>query len=133
MPSSHSQVIFFLLGLEVFQFVRKAYRFHQSTWQKLGAIGMVLIYALASVQVAYSRVYLGYHDLSQVLAGAAAGVFAAAICFAFTAFAAGYFPAWQRSSIGRLLRLKNTWAINDNLLFEYNNTLSEVSNSRKIK
>ena len=133
MPSSHSQVIFFLLGLEVFQLVRKAYSIRKKTWQKLGGVGMGLVYALASVLVAYSRVYLGYHDLSQVLAGAAAGMSAAVMCFAVTAFAAGYFPAWQRSSVGKLLRLKDTWAINDNLLFEYNNTLSKVSKSSKIK
>ena len=88
---------------------------------------MVLTYISASILVAYSRVYLGYHDVPQVLAGAAAGSSAAALCFAVTYFAAEHFPAWQRSTIGRCLRLKDTWAINDNLLFEYNSTLSDSS------
>lgn len=130
MPSSHSQVTFFLLTLEVFQLVRKTHKFHWDRWQRLAQHGMVLCYTAASVLVAYSRVYLGYHDLPQVLAGAAAGTAVAAVCFTLTSCAAKHFPAWQQSTIGRSLKLKDTWAIDDTLLFEYNNTLS--NKSRKL-
>ena len=129
MPSSHSQVIFFLAALEVFQLMRKMYTFRQDRWQRLQQLGMMFCYTSASILVAYSRVYLGYHDIPQVLAGAAAGISVAAVCFAVTSFAAKNFPYWQQSTVGRLIRLKDTWVINDILLFEYNNTLS--NNSRK--
>ena len=127
MPSSHSQVIFFLAALEVFQLMRKVYAFRQERWQRLEQLGTVFCYTAASVLVAYSRVYLGYHDVPQILAGAAAGITVAAACFAVTCFAAKNFQSWQQSTIGRLLRLKDTWVIDDVLLFEYNNTLSNKS------
>lgn len=127
MPSSHSQVIFFLVALEVFQVIRKSYSFHQERWQRLEQFCTVFFCSSASVLVAFSRVYLGYHDIPQVLAGAAAGISCAAVCFAVTSCAAKQFPAWQRSTVGRVLRLKDTWVINDNLLFEYNNTVSNSS------
>ena len=92
---------------------------------------MLLVYVSASILVAYSRVYLGYHDIPQVLAGAAAGLTAAAICSAFTCYAARFFPGWQQSNVGRLLRMKDTWAINDNLLFEYNNALARTLQKSK--
>ena len=127
MPSSHSQVTFFLLTLEIFQLVHKTHRFRWDSWQRLAQLGMVLCYTAASILVAYSRVYLGYHDLPQVLAGAAAGITMATVWFTIILCAAKHFPAWQRSAVGRLLKLKDTWAINDTLLFEYNNTLSSKS------
>ena len=127
MPSSHSQVIFFLAALEMFQLMRKVYTFHQDRWQRLQQLGAVFCYTSASVLVAYSRVYLGYHDIPQVLAGAAAGISVAALCFAVTSFAAKNFTYCQRSTVGRTLRLKDTWPIDDILLFEYKNTLSNKS------
>ena len=131
MPSSHSQVMFFLAAVEVFQLMRKVYTFRQDRWQRLEQLGTVFCYTSAAILVAYSRVYLGYHDIPQVLAGAAAGIFVAAMCFAVTAFAAKKFPSWQQSTVGRLLKLKDTWVIDDILLFEYINTLS--NNSRKLQ
>ena len=127
MPSSHSQVILFLVALEVFQIIRKWYSFRQERWQQFEQLCTVFFCTSASVLVAFSRVYLGYHDIPQVLAGAAAGISCAAMCFTVTCCAAKQFPVWQRSTIGRLLRLKDTWWINDNLLFEYNNTVSNSS------
>lgn len=131
MPSSHSQVTFFFMTLEVVQLIRKAHRFRWDSWQRLAQLGMVLLYTTSSILVAYSRVYLGYHDLLQVLAGAVTGAVVAAVCFILTSRAARNFPAWQRSTIGRLLKFKDTWPIDDALLFEYNNTLS--SKFRKSK
>ena len=127
MPSSHSQVIFFLLGLELLQACRKSQLFQQDSWQRLGQLSNIFAYTIASLLVAYSRVYLGYHDLPQVLAGAAAGLFMAVVCFVVLCMAARHFPAWQQTRLGQLFRVKDTWCINDVLLFEYNNTLSKVT------
>jgi len=127
MPSSHCQVMFFLLGLELLQVCRKSYKLRQDSWQCLGQLSTTFAYSTASLLVAYSRVYLGYHDLLQVLAGAAAGLFMAAVCFGLTSLIAGYFPAWQQLQMGKLFRIKDTWHINDVLLFEYNNTVKTGS------
>ena len=98
---------------------------HQDSWQQLCQLIKIVVYAAASILVAYSRVYLGYHDLPQVIAGATAGLSVAVICFAVTCCAARYFPAWQQLKIAKLFRIKDTWTINDVLLFEYVNTLSQ--------
>ena len=129
MPSSHSQVIFFLLGLELLQLCRKACYHQQSSWQRLCKLCMTALYVAACILVAYSRIYLGYHDLQQVLAGAAAGVLVASACFAVTCVTARQFPALQKSRLGQLFRIKDTWPINDILLFEYDATL--VKKTRK--
>lgn len=131
MPSSHCQVIFFLLGLELLQTCRKARCFPQSSWQRLCQLMMTLLYISASLLVAYSRVYLGYHDLPQVLAGAAAGLLVAATCVAATCLAATHFDALQRSLLGQLFRIKDTWAINDVLLLEYEMALAHKA--KKLK
>ena len=127
MPSSHCQVVFFLLGLELLQVCRKSYKFRQDSRQCLGQLSTTFVYSTASLLVAYSRVYLGYHDLPQVLAGAAAGLFLSAVCFALTSLLAEHFPAWQQLRFGKLFRVKNTWHINDVLLFEYNNAVNSGS------
>lgn len=119
------------MALEVFQLMRKLYTFRQDRWQRLQELGLVFCYTSASILVAYSRVYLGYHDLPQVLAGAALGISVAAVCFAVTYFVAKNFPSWQQSTVGRLLRLKDSWVIDDILLFEYNNSLA--NNSKKFQ
>ena len=127
MPSSHCQVVFFLLGLELLQVCRKSYKFRHDSWQCLGQLSTTLVYSTASLLVAYSRVYLGYHDLPQVLAGAAAGLCLSAVCFALTSLLAEHFPAWQQLRLGKLFRVKDTWHINDVLLFEYNNAVNSGS------
>ncbi len=116
--------MFFLLGLELIQVCRKSYKFRQDSWQCLGQLSTAFAYSTASLLVAYSRVYLGYHDLPQVLAGAAAGLCMSAVCFGLASLMAGYFPAWQQLRLGKLFRVKDTWHINDVLLFEYNNTVN---------
>ena len=119
--------MFFLLGLELLQVCRKSYKFRQDSRQCLGQLSTTFVYSTASLLVAYSRVYLGYHDLPQVLAGAAAGLFLSAVCFALTSLLAEHFPAWQQLRFGKLFRVKNTWHINDVLLFEYNNAVNSGS------
>lgn len=129
MPSSHCQVIFYLLGLELLRSCHRSFVCHQNSWQLFSQLSLLVIYTAASVMVAYSRVYLGYHDVAQVVAGAAAGLSVAAACFAVTCIAARCFPTWQRLHLARLLRIKDTWPINDVLLFEYDNTLTKSKKS----
>ena len=127
MPSSHCQVIFYLLGLELLQGCRRLYMFRQDSWQRLGQLSMAVVYAAACFLVAYSRVYLGYHDVLQVVAGAAAGLCVAIAVFAIVCIAARHFPAWQHTPVARLFRIKDTWHISDVLQFEYHSTIDNKS------
>ena len=120
MPSSHAQIIFFAFGIFVFQLFHHQRAVTKDTMQHLGWAVKSIAFLGVSFLVAYSRVYLGYHTVLQVAAGAAAGLLMAALWWSITAGIAQHFVKLQRSGLGRLFRLKDTWQIPDVLLFEQN-------------
>lgn len=68
----------------------------------------------------YSRVYLGYHTVAQVFAGAALGVFLGAVWFwVVNSVLYPYFPAIEESAFGRCFYVKDTSHIPHVLKFEY--------------
>lgn len=101
MPSSHAQLAAFVATMMTLQYVRRREEFRVfCKWNKRGASGraghadamtaalVVLAWPLAWI-VGISRVYLGYHSVEQVVAGACVGcVFGAAyhelVCLAAT-------------------------------------------------
>ncbi|VAI07162.1 unnamed protein product [Triticum turgidum subsp. durum] len=69
-----------------------------------------------------SRVYLGYHTVPQVFAGAVVGLVFGAIWYWFAnTILAQYFPMIEESAIGRWFYIKDTSHIQDVLKFEYDN------------
>lgn len=122
MPSSHAQIIFYAFSVFMLQLIRHhRANLHSTFWQLEWGI-KALVYLAISVSVAYSRVYLGYHTVLQVVAGSAAGAVMAALCIAVAAHLAHIYTPIQQSVFGKLLRLKNTWHIPDVLLHEYTNS-----------
>ncbi|KAK9068463.1 hypothetical protein SSX86_012577 [Deinandra increscens subsp. villosa] len=116
-PSSHSQYMFFF-----------ATYFTLMTYKKLGIIlrrqiwvaGFV-VWPLALLTM-YSRVYLGYHTVAQVFAGASLGIFLGCVWFwVVNSRIKRVFLAIEESSIGRLLYIKDTSHIPNLLEFEYEN------------
>ncbi|KAG1371583.1 lipid phosphate phosphatase gamma [Cocos nucifera] len=117
-PSSHSQYMFFfatyvtLLGYK-------------------GLVGVTssrsrLFFAVLpwppAVLTLYSRVYLGYHTVTQVFAGATLGlVLGVGWFWIVNGMLVEYFPAIEESAIGRFLYIKDTSHIPDVLQFEYDN------------
>ena len=70
----------------------------------------------------YSRVYLGYHTVAQVFAGATLGILVGAAWFwVVNSVLFCYFPAIEESALGRYFCLKDTSHIPDVLKFEYDN------------
>lgn len=70
----------------------------------------------------FSRVYLGYHTVSQVFAGAALGIFLGAAWFRIVNLGIiYYFPAIEESLFGRMFYVKDTSHIPNVLKFEYDN------------
>ncbi|XP_072975306.1 lipid phosphate phosphatase gamma [Typha angustifolia] len=112
-PSSHSQYMFFFATFLTLLALKKSSRgrlfFSSITWP----------FAILTM---YSRVYLGYHSLAQVYAGAAVGIVFGAVWYWITnAVLVEYFPAIEESAIGRLLYIKDTSHIPNVLKFEYDN------------
>ncbi|KAJ0978223.1 hypothetical protein J5N97_013697 [Dioscorea zingiberensis] len=70
----------------------------------------------------YSRVYLGYHTVAQVFAGAGLGLLLGAVWFwVVNSILVDYFPAIEESWIGQLLYIKDSSHIENVLKFEYDN------------
>ncbi|KAK4749339.1 hypothetical protein SAY87_026788 [Trapa incisa] len=108
-PSSHCQYMFFF-----------AVYFTLLTWRSRWAAALVS-WVLA-VLTMLSRVYLGYHSISQVFAGAALGIILGAIWFRIVnSGLVTYFPAMEESLFGRMFYVKDTSHIHNVLKFEYDN------------
>ncbi|EPS61783.1 hypothetical protein M569_13007 [Genlisea aurea] len=116
-PSSHSQYMFFLA---IYCTLLTHYRMG-ILFRKQWAIVVLIVWPLA-VLTMFSRVYLGYHTVAQVLAGAALGVFLGGGWFwVVNNLLRRHFPAVEESPLGRFLYLKDTSHIPNVLKFEYEN------------
>jgi len=116
-PSSHSQYMFFF-----------AVYFTLLTYKKIGLLSrkqmwmaVLVVWPLALLTM-YSRVYLRYHSVSQVFAGAGLGVFLGGLWFwVVNSFIICYFPVIEESAFGRMFYVKDTSHIPNVLKFEYDN------------
>ena len=82
----------------------------------------------------WSRVYLGYHTLPQVLAGTALGVFLGAAWFwVVSNVLSPYFPVIEESAFGRRFYVKDTSHIQNVLKFEYDTARAERAKMMKMK
>ena len=79
-PSSHTQCMFFFLGLHLYQTIRNRLSTQGKKWPKLGWLDSLIsllestVLLLASLTVGYSRYYLTYHTREQVVVGAIFGL-----------------------------------------------------------
>lgn len=116
-PSSHSQYMFFF-----------AVYFTLLTYKKLGILGRnqlwvagLVVWPMALLTL-HSRVYLGYHSVAQVFAGASLGAFLGGSWFwVVNSVLRPYFPVIEESAFGRFFYLKDTSHIPNVLKFEYEN------------
>ncbi|ROT43187.1 PAP2 superfamily protein [Sodiomyces alkalinus F11] len=95
MPSSHAQFVFFwALFLVLFLFIRhkpphdpaRDARYRSRALSRAERVVGSVIAFTAAAAVGWSRVYLGYHTVRQVLVGCAAGVCCAVAWFAVTSY-----------------------------------------------
>ncbi|PHT49265.1 Lipid phosphate phosphatase gamma, chloroplastic [Capsicum baccatum] len=119
-PSSHSQYMFFF-----------AVYFTLLTYRRLGLIcrnQLIVAYLLVwpmAVLTMYSRVYLGYHTVAQVFAGAGLGaVLGWGWFWIVNNVISGMFPLIEESAFGRFFYVKDTSHIPNVLRFEYENARS---------
>ncbi|CAN6470858.1 unnamed protein product [Victoria cruziana] len=115
-PSSHSNYMFFFAVYLTLLSLRR---------RPISKSDLAV--ALVSWNLAFltmlSRVYLGYHTVGQVVAGAGLGVVCGGIWFRIvSSVISSSFPAIEESSIGRFFYIKDTSHIQNVLKFEYENT-----------
>ncbi|XP_010253560.1 PREDICTED: lipid phosphate phosphatase gamma, chloroplastic-like [Nelumbo nucifera] len=116
-PSSHSQYMFFF-----------AVYYTLLMYKGIGLAGVRKKFTVGFIPwsvallTMYSRVYLGYHTVAQVFAGATLGIALGALWFwVVNSMLICYFPAIEESTIGRMLYIKDSSHIPDVLKFEYDN------------
>ncbi|EEF37138.1 dolichyldiphosphatase, putative [Ricinus communis] len=116
-PSSHSQYMFFF----AVYFTLLTFRGIGLTEVKNKWAACFLPWSLA-VLTMYSRVYLGYHSIAQVFAGAILGTLLGSVWFWFVNYKAiHFFPVIEESSFGKMFYVKDTSHIKNVLEFEYEN------------
>ncbi|XP_065857144.1 lipid phosphate phosphatase gamma [Euphorbia lathyris] len=116
-PSSHSQYMFFFATY----FTLLTFKGIALTEVKNKWAASFLPWVLA-VLTMYSRVYLGYHTVGQVYAGAIMGTLLGSLWFWFVNYRLFYiFPMIEESAFGRMFYVKDTSHIKNVLEFEYEN------------
>ena len=114
-PSSHSQYMFFF----TVYFTLLSYKKIVLLTGKYRWIASFISWVLA-VLTMYSRVYLGYHTVAQVFAGATLGIILGAVWFwVVNSVLLCYFPIIEESAFGRWFYVKDTSHIQNVLEFEY--------------
>ncbi|WCJ34556.1 Phosphatidic acid phosphatase (PAP2) family protein [Euphorbia peplus] len=117
-PSSHSEYMFFFatyFTLLTFKGIAMS-DFRNHKW------GVCLLTWVLGVLTMWSRVYLGYHTVGQVYAGACLGVLLGGFWFWFVNYRLVYvFPMIEESAFGRTFYVKDTSHIKNVLQFEYEN------------
>ncbi|KAL6277727.1 hypothetical protein ACE6H2_021328 [Prunus campanulata] len=116
-PSSHSQYMFFF----AIYFTLMTYK-GIGLWHTKNKFAVIFLPWALALLTMYSRVYLGYHTVAQVLAGSALGVFLGALWFwVVNSVLYSYFPVMEESWFGRAFYIKDTSHIPNVLKFEYDN------------
>ncbi|CAN6581076.1 unnamed protein product [Malus baccata var. baccata] len=116
-PSSHSQYMFFFATY----FTLLTYK-GIGLWDTKNKLAVVFLPWVLALLTMYSRVYLGYHTVAQVLAGSAFGVFLGAVWFwVVNSVLYRSFPMIEESWFGRYFYIKDTSHIPNVLKFEYDN------------
>ncbi|GKD05183.1 lipid phosphate phosphatase gamma-like protein [Tanacetum coccineum] len=117
-PSSHSNYMFFFATyFTMLTYKKYGIILRSQMWLVLGVVWPLAVLTM------WSRVYLGYHTVGQVFAGAALGIVVGVVWFKVVN---GYIKdVWflriEESFIGRWLYIKDTSHIPNLLEFEYEN------------
>lgn len=116
-PSSHSQYMFFF----AMYFTLLTFK-ATGVWELKKKVFVNFLHWSLALLTMYSRVYLGYHTIAQVFAGATLGIILGASWYWVVNYVLYvYFPAIEESSFGRSFYIKDTSHIPNVLKFEYEN------------
>lgn len=124
LPSAHTQCIAFGLALHALLCARKFDA--KSAGTRLTQLVEVAGLAAATALTAASRVYLGYHTVPQVAAGAVLGLAMGTLWFGLASALQPSYGWAARQAWGRLLHLKDTWGAADALQVEAKQAAASV-------
>ncbi|KAF3442878.1 hypothetical protein FNV43_RR16796 [Rhamnella rubrinervis] len=123
-PSSHSQYMFFFAVYYSLLACKGI-----GLWKPRNNLIVNFLHWSLAFLTTYSRVYLGYHTIAQVFAGATLGTFLGALWFwVVNSVLFSYFPAIEESWLGRKFYIKDTSHIPNVLKFEYENARAARKN-----
>lgn len=124
-PSSHSQYMFFFTVYFTLLSSSRRNRAAEGGWWFHASAAS---WSLAALTL-YSRVYLGYHTVAQVFAGAFLGtVLGAGWFWVVNSWLCCFFTAIEESAFGRFFYVKDTSHIPNVLKFEYDNSRAAREN-----
>lgn len=135
MPSMHAQFMwFFAAYIILFICIRLHHNNNSSISERFWRIAIIAACIVVAVLVTYSRVYLLYHTISQVICGALVGIILGAIWFIIIhVVLTPIFPIIVSWRISEYLLLRDTTLIPNILWFEYTNIRTEArARSRKL-
>ncbi|XP_026673322.1 dolichyldiphosphatase 1-like [Ceratina calcarata] len=135
MPSMHAQFMWFFTAYTIlFVCIRLHHNNNSSVLEKFWRTAFIAICTIVAIIVSYSRVYLLYHTVSQVLCGAFLGILLGTIWFIITyAVLTPIFPIIVSWRISEYLLLRDTTLIPNILWFEYTKIRTEArARSRKL-
>ncbi|XP_012259735.1 dolichyldiphosphatase 1-like [Athalia rosae] len=135
MPSAHSQFMwFFATYATIFVFVRLHHNNNSTVSERFWRIIIIASCMAIATLVAFSRIYLQYHSVSQVICGVLIGILVGIIWFLVTHLVlTPFFPTIVSWRISEYLLLRDTTLIPNVLWFEYTNTRAEArARSRKL-
>lgn len=116
-PSSHSQYMFFFATY----FTLLAFR-GLGTSSRFGKLFLASLPWPSAILTLYSRVYLGYHSVAQVFAGATLGLVLGLLWFwVVNSVLIDFFPMIEESAFARYFYIKDSSHIPNVLKFEYEN------------
>lgn len=126
MPSSHSQFMWFC---STYMLLFTMLRLHNTTsWKVL----CVLVVVGASSTMSYSRVYLQYHTVAQVVWGGVVGGLGAVVWFIITQLVfTPLYPWLERCKLSEYFMIRDTTTIPNILWFEYVTIRGEVNTRKK--
>jgi len=130
-PSNHCQYMWFVCMYSLL-FIK--YRLHHRWgWVEVGWKFIAVVLCIGGALVmAYSRVYLQYHTVNQVVAGSWIGSVAALVWFLFTQYClTPYFQVITGWRISELLLIRDCTPLPNIMWFEYVSTRSEAAARKK--
>ncbi|CAG5122414.1 unnamed protein product [Candidula unifasciata] len=133
MPSSHAQFMWFFSSYFTLFLLVRLYR-NQSLIDDLWKCVSAALSVFMALLVSWSRVYLRYHSISQVLCGGFLGCLLGVLWFGTVHFVlTPFFPIISNSPVGEILMVRDSTLIPHVMWFEYTCSRSEArSRQRKM-
>lgn len=134
MPSDHSQHIFYMATFFILLVINRIHiKTNNKNYQYMLKGSLILGAEVCALLVAYSRVYLEYHTVEQVIVGGAIGRVSGAVWFFIVHYLfSHYFMAITQWKISEFLMIRDYSPIPNVLLFQYTVERNEAG-IRRIK